>query len=662
MFTFSASRAGAITAAAGILLAGCVEEEEVAEVCVVESAPWEPGEAAFVEATDEWGIGDVGAIALRVSALDVDGDGWTDLLVRAGGGPDTFGPDGDRNRWLLRNTGEGTFEDITEASGLFRSRLDGTPGGRPVEVVASADVDNDGDLDVFTARPVQDPTDPDQHFSELMLNDGAGVFEFEREASVIRSDYTATTDARPTVPVGATFTDVDRDGFVDIFVSNNKRGDDGSPLQDRLFLGDGDGWTDATEALGLTTNLWRDIDDLNEAGGHSWGWGSTSCDLDDDGLPELLSASYGRAPNHLWQAVGVPGDVGFVNESVASGYGYDHRDDWTTNINAQCYCRDNPGAEDCDTAPPPPDTGICENLAASFGGNYRWSHSGDREPWRLGGNSATTTCADFDNDGRFDLLTGEIVHSDVGETSDPAEVAFNATAGPGEPVRFERPGIEELGLIRDRGGATYYDDGDMNNAVLDFDNDGYRDVYISSSDYPGTRGRLFHGLGERSYEAVEPDDGVDHRRSAGAVAADLDRDGDLDLVVGTSRMRCGGNSGADCYDTLRLRVFESVSAGTENNWLQLRLFGTGGSNAMAVGAKATVARCEERSAAQVDGGHGHQGTQEDRVLHFGLGMVDGPVEVTVRWPDAAGTTEVFQLEPDAMYDVVQGDGAEVWSP
>lgn len=648
---------------AGLMLLGCPSPPEAVETpCTLEAVPWQPGESAFVEVTEEWGVEEIGARALRVSLLDVDGDGWTDLLVRSGGGPDDFGPEGTRNRWLLRNNGERRFEDITEASGLFRSRLDDSPGGRSVEVVASADVDNDGDVDVFTARPVQDPTIAEQDFSEMMLNDGSGVFQFGELDSHARSDYTTTTEARPTVPVGAALVDANRDGFVDLFISNNKRGDDSSPLQDRLFLGDGlGGFTDGTEDAGLTTNQWRDIGDLNQGGGHSWGWGATSCDLDDDGLPELLSASYGRSPNHLWHATGVPGDVGFVNESVSSGYGYDHRDEWWTNANAQCYCEDNPDAEDCDQAPEP-DAQLCANLRASFGDNYRWSHSGDREAWRLGGNSATTTCADFDNDGRFDLLTGEIVHSDVGETSDPAEIAFNATVGPGEDIHFERPGNEATGLIKDRSGATYYDDGDMNNAVLDFDNDGYRDVYISSSDYPGTRGRLFHGLGERTFLAVDPDDGIDHRRSAGAASVDLDRDGDLDLVVGTSRMRCGGTTGGDCYEYPRLRIFENLANERGNNWLQVRLFGTGDTNAMAVGAKATVTRCDERSAAQVDGGHGHQGTQEDRVLHFGLGIVDEPVTVTVRWPDAEATTETFELEPDAMYDIVQGGTPTVWRP
>jgi hypothetical protein len=50
------------------------------------------------------------------------------------------------------------------------------------------------------------------------------------------------------------------------------------------------------------------------------------------------------------------------------------------------------------------------------------------------------------------------------------------------------------------------------------------------------------------------------------------------------------------------------------------------------------------------------------VLHFGLGIVEEPVTVTVRWPDADATTETFELEPDAMYDIVQGGTPTVWRP
>jgi enediyne biosynthesis protein E4 len=623
-----------------LLLSACppVEElpgEPTPDACAAD--PWVPGQATFREATSDWGL--EGLLAVRVSVTDLDGDGWPDLLLRNGGGPDEFGVEGGQNRFVMRNTGDG-FEDVTEASGLFRGRLDGLPGSRSTELMMSGDADNDGDVDVWTGRNRENTADDTVETSELMLNDGTGVFTFAPDNLGFAGAFS--------VPIGATFADVDLDGVLDVFVANNQRGADSWPLQDRLFAGAGDGtFDDITLEAGLETGRWDNIARLNNAEGHSWGWSATACDLNNDGAVELLAASYGRAPNHLWQ--GTDGG-GFVNASVASGYAFDHREDWTTNVNAQCFCFDNPAEEDCDLAPDPEDYGECESLFAAFGG-YRWSHGSDREPWRMGGNSATTTCADLNNDGWLDLFTGEIVHWDVGDTSDPAEVAFNTQE---DDVRLERPGNTELGFERDDP-PTRWDHGDMNHAILDFDNDGKQDVYLSSSDYPGTRGWLYHQRADGTFERVSTEDGIDHLRSAGAAAVDIDRDGDLDLVVGHTLMRCGGSFPEDCYEGPIVRAFENLADG-RNRWLQLRLEGGEGTNRSAVGARVTVERCGETLTRQVDGGHGIVGSQEDLTLHFGLGA-DEKADVTVHWPDAERSVERFTVGTDAAYSVRQGEGA-----
>lgn len=608
-----------------------------------EAATWKPGQKAFRDATKDWGID--GVLAVRVNVLDVDRDGWPDLFVRNGGGPDTFGDGGTRARWLLRNTGKHGFEDITEASGITAVRSPANAEtGRIAEVAAAADVDGDGDVDVYMAKSNTAAANKTQELSEVMFNDGKGHFSFGAEDNGIRGVGV------PAMPVGATFSDVNRDGHVDVFVSHNMLPNASSPLQDRLFLGDGQGgFFDQTFALGLKTVPWVDVSKLNQALGHSWGWGATSCDLNNDGLPELLSASYGRAPNHLWQATGVAGSVTFINQAAASSYAFDHREDWTDNLSAQCHCLDNPTDDECEKVTETPSTNVCTSLKAAFGGKYRWNHPTDREPWRLGGNSATTTCADIDNDGFMDLLTGEIVHGDVGSSSDPAELLFNT----GEAnVRFERPGRDATGLTREHT-SSYWDDGDMNNAVFDFDGDGWQDVYISSSDYPGTRGFLYHQVAPRQFEAVPIEDGIDQLRSAGAIAVDLDRDGDLDLVVGHSRFRCGKPYDEDCYPTTQLRIFENLE-NDANHHLTLRLEGTYGSNRMAIGARVQVTACGLTQTRQIEGGHGHQGAQEDAVLTFGLGA-QTEADVTITWPDASSTTETFHVAADAFYDVKQGE-------
>ena len=119
-----------------------------------------------------------------VSVGDIDGDGFDDLYVcQPGGLP---------NR-LYRNRGDGTFEDITEASGVG-----------VIENTACAlfvDVDNDGRQDLIVVRA----TGP-----MLFLNEGGGKFRQKADA------FQFATPPQGTF-TGAAVADYDRDGWLDIY-------------------------------------------------------------------------------------------------------------------------------------------------------------------------------------------------------------------------------------------------------------------------------------------------------------------------------------------------------------------------------------------------------------------------------------------------------------
>ena len=580
----------------------------------------------------EWGL--IGVVGTSINVADIDGDGWPDVIVRNGAGPDNFAVPEERRRFLLRNTGDGGFEDVTQASGLLASRTDTNPDvARAGDIMASGDVDNDGDLDVYvgTGRLT---TDGDM--SELMINNGDGTYSLGPEASHARFE---TIQSKP---LGATFVDYDRDGLLDLWVTHN---DNGSvPLPDLLMRGDGTGmFTNVTAEQGMTTASWSSIETINRGEAHSWAWSSLACDLNDDGDPELLASSYGRAPNHLWRATGTD----YVNESVASGYAFDHRDDWCEDLNAECYCEDNPTEAECDTCSSPADYSICTALFTGFGGMYRWDHTYGREPYRLGGNSGTTVCSDVDNDGDFDLLTGEIVHWDVGPPSDPTELMINT----GDPlVRFDRPGNDVTGLTREH--PDGWNDGDMKNAIFDFDSDGWPDVYIGSSDYPGCKALLYHQDAPLEFVLLPVEDYFLAYRAHGVAVADFDRDGDLDIMVGHSRMRCSGYGSIECNDTSQVRLLLNTM-GEESNWIQLRLEGTT-ANRSAIGARVEVTAGGVTQTQQVDGGHGQGGIQHDLTLHFGLGA-ECEADVTIQWPDADLTTQTFHVYASGRFHVVQGE-------
>lgn len=119
-----------------------------------------------------------------VSIADVDGDGLDDLYVCQ--------PAGLPNR-LFRNRGDGSFEDITESSGV--GVLENTA------CALFADVDNDGRQDLIVVRA----TGP-----LLFLNQGGGKFHLKPDAFHFAKPPQGTF-------TGAAMADYDRDGWLDIY-------------------------------------------------------------------------------------------------------------------------------------------------------------------------------------------------------------------------------------------------------------------------------------------------------------------------------------------------------------------------------------------------------------------------------------------------------------
>lgn len=610
-------------------------------ICHAGGTRWAAGTQAFVDSTSKWGLDTIGVLGVRLAAVDFDHDGWTDLAVRLGGiAPDDFA-NNKRTTWLLRNTHDGRFEDVTVASGIRANRSGDTALGRPGEVWAFADVDNDGDLDVYTGL-TYDAKNPDDATSEIMLNNGDGTFSFGPAESAVRFPL-----PKKDTPAGAVFVDYDRDGNVDVWIVE-AASSAGAPQQAHLYKGDGAGsFTDVTDAQGLKTLPWSTSEEnLNMALGHAIGWAGLACDLNNDGNAELLASSYGRAPNHLWQSQGPAGAFAFTNRSIDSGYAFDANQDWTDNESARCWCKLHPTDTDCAGVPAPKYIACAVDADA-----FRWNHPTDRNAFRLGGNSGGTECADIDNDGDMDLLTSEIVHWDVGKNSDAAEILLNDG---GADVKFTRPGNDTNGLARTYKGIDF-NEGIITGAVFDFDNDGWQDVYFGNTDYPGDHGLLFHQDSKAHFEAVPIEQGIDQHRSHGGVYADFDHDGDLDLVVGHSLARCTPEAGDDspCYATQQLRFFENVM-GQDGNYVQLSLTGAAGTNRSAIGARVTVKAGDVTQTKEVDGGHGHYGSQDDLTLHFGLGAAC-EAEVTIRWPDAELTTQTFKLPAGYRFTVNEGE-------
>jgi enediyne biosynthesis protein E4 len=129
--------------------------------------------------------------------IDYDNDGWMDIFLLSGTRLDGD-PPGATNR-LYKNNRDGTFTDVTEKAGL---KAIGWACG-----VCIGDYDNDGFEDIFCTYFGQ---------NRLYRNNGNGTFTDVTKAAGLLND-------QPRWGAGCSFLDYDRDGHLDLFVSNYVR-------------------------------------------------------------------------------------------------------------------------------------------------------------------------------------------------------------------------------------------------------------------------------------------------------------------------------------------------------------------------------------------------------------------------------------------------------
>jgi hypothetical protein len=206
------------------------------------------GAGGFVERTEEAGLGGLLG-GLNMVQADYDNDGHVDFLIVRGA---WLGPGGRHPDSLVRNNGDGTFTDVSIASGLAEVHY-------PSQTAAWADFDLDGDLDLYigneTSVNLQAPC-------QLFRNDGGRFKDIARQAGVENLRFTKAVIAG----------DYDGDRYPDIYVSNLNG-------ENRLYRNRGDGtFTDEAPRLGVTRPL-RSFP--------AWFW-----DFDNDGALDIFVSSY----------------------------------------------------------------------------------------------------------------------------------------------------------------------------------------------------------------------------------------------------------------------------------------------------------------------------------------------------------------------------------
>ena len=529
-----------------------------------------------------------------MAVADVDGDGRLDIyfVSQLGGNQ------------LWRNIGNGRFADTTSEAAISLANRVGVSA-------AFADIDNDGDPDLFVTTV--------RFGNVLFENLGKGRFrDISQEAGVGSTNHSS----------GAVFFDFDRDGWLDLFVSNVGRYTSEEKGEGGYFVGLSDAFKghlhpDRAERNLLFKNLggrkFKEVSSEMGLNGTSWTGDASFADLNQDGFPDLYVLNM-QGDNH--------------------------------------YYENQQGKR------------FVDKTEAVF----------PKTPWGAMG----IKFFDFNQDGQVDLYITDM-HSDMTDgqvrstktdfqsaSEKRKSEAWCTTEWTDTTLQGASNNIFGNALFLNKGGGRFQEISDQAGAetlwpwgvsVADLNADGYEDVFITAGmgynfrycgnsllmNESGTRffdSEFVLGIEPRAYGRVQKSafaldcsgrdkdhplcQGMTGRllfqetlSSRSSVIFDLDDDGDLDIV--TNEMN----------DRPRVLV-SNLSGRKQIHFLKIKLVGTV-SNRDGLGAAVRVRAAGKTFTQWNDGKSGYL-SQSSMPLYFGLGGADRIETVDITWPSGKHQT------------------------
>ena len=511
-----------------------------------------------------------------VAIGDINGDGLPDILFTGNMVP---------NRLYL-NKGNFQFEDITEKSGIA-SKQGWCTGATMV------DINGDGKPDIYICRSADD--DPERRKNLLFINNGDLTFTEKAEEYGLADEGYSTQ---------AVFFDYDKDGDLDMFLVNHSlqqyanesfqnsslRNQHRPEFACKLYRNDNGHFTDVSAQAGITSNVL------------TFGLGVAVSDINNDGWPDIYVSNDFNEPDYL-----------FMNN---------HNGTFTEKLNKA----------------------MDEVSLYSMGSDF----------------------ADINNDGLPDLMTLDMLpegnfeqkmHSGA-ENFDKFQMLFNH----GFYYQYSRNMLQKNngdGTFSEIGQMAGVSNTDWSWASLfsDFDNDGYKDLFVTNgyvSDFTNmdfmryqitrnarqnvgekvettrelldkmpsvtTPNYIYKNNGNSTFANKIKDWGFDEANiSSGAVYADLNNDGKMDLVVSNF------NEKASIYRN------NGNAEASQNNYLKIKLTG-GKENFTGIGTKVKVWCGKQQFYQEEFPVRGYQ-SSVDPVLNFGLGKAKMADSAVIIWPD-----------------------------
>ncbi len=509
-----------------------------------------------------------------VAVGDINNDGLPDLYFTANMGPDR----------LFLNKGNLQFEDITGSTGIVENP-NWTTG------VTMADVNGDGFLDIYVCRSGK--VSEERRRNALYINNGDLTFT-DRAAEYGIDD--------PSYSTHATFFDYDRDGDLDLFLLNHSieryfrfnvyfMKQQRDPLAgDKLYRNDNGRFVNVSEEAGIIGNPL------------GFGLSAIVSDINKDGWLDLYVANDYVEDDYLY----INNRDGTFREEVRSWFAHTSYSSMGSDIGDF----NNDGL---------PDILTLDMLAED---NLRQKLLKGPEDFRFYENMRLNGYHEQYMRNMLQLNNGNGSFSEIGQLAGIATTDWSWAALFAD---FDRDGFKDIlvtnGYMRDYTNMDFLEF-TLKEAFMEAQQTGKSlsaHELVQHMPTSPLRNYIYRNNGHLQFEDKSVAWGLDHSGlSNGAVFADLDRDGDLDIVVNNI------NAAAYLYENL-------ADVQLDTRFLQIRLEGPAGDR-FGIGSKVQVTGPNgEQFYREMVPSRGYLSAVEPE-LFFGVGDLDS-VEVTVVWTD-----------------------------
>lgn len=505
-----------------------------------------------------------------VGLADFDNDGLVDIFFAGN----------QVNSAIYRNKGNLEFEDKTSTSGIDISTYWSSS-------VSIADVNNDGLNDIYVCNYLL--YEAEERKNKLFLNKGNFQFEEVGEKwNVADTGYSTC----------ATFADIDNDGDVDLYVGNQmpsstylrkrQKGIDYT-YTDNLYINEGNSFRKVTEASGIKN--------------YAPALSVTASDLNDDGFVDLYVANDYEEPDYMYLN---RGDGTFINSANVS---LKHMSNFSMGVDIADI--NNDGHLDI----------FCADMVAAdnFRNKTNMSGMNPKKFWNL-------VDAGYHHQYMFNVLQ---LNNGNGTFSDIAQMAGVSNTDWSWATLFsdmDLDGYKDLivlnGLFRDIRNKDYSNKNkkliEKYNNLSDYsESEKAKKILELAKNAPSVRlkNKAFKNNGDLTFSDYSEDWNLDFNGwSQGAAYADLDNDGDLDLVI--------NNLNDPSFVYKNNAVEKSI-----NNWLHVKIKSNN-----PIGTKIYIETEDNDQIIELTSNRGYFSSSEP-VAVFGIGQQDKINKLIIRFND-----------------------------